>query len=69
MGVGLLFGILVLFPDIKVALESIISVLLEATPMSSDFAELVFTTMPYWGLAVIVICAVLWMLGSRNKGA
>jgi len=69
MGVGFMIGILVLFPSMKTAIEAIITTVLSVSPMSSAFAQLVFETIPYWGLLVAVVCAILLMVSGRGEGA
>ena len=68
LGLGIIGAAIVFYPDIKPVLDNVIATLVSTVPAIATFPRLVLDTMPYWLLAVVIICGVLLMIGGRGGG-
>jgi len=69
LSVATILALLVLlFPDGKDAYDTFITAMLDATSVSSGFAYLLLTNLPYFVLGAVVF-RVIWTLISRDKPA
>lgn len=66
-GIGIICLLIIVFPEAKNAYDDFITVMLGITGITSGFAYIILTTLPYWCIAAVLFRVAMMIFGKSDR--